>query len=74
MKIDSTTILIGLAAVVVVYMVTRPKPVAPVPMYNPGYNPYATGYNQPQSTTAQDIAAGGQAASGLGDLISNLFG
>jgi hypothetical protein len=72
MKINTTTLLLIGVALVGVYLITKPKPL-PVPVYNPYLAPGA--YGSPQgSTVAQDITASGQAASGLGDLISNLFG
>lgn len=79
MKIDSNTLLLIGAAAVGVYLLTRPKTTYPV-----GYSPYATGmpaYNpygatalQQQSTTAQDIAAGGSALAQLATTVGNLFG
>lgn len=72
MKIDSTTLILLLAGVVVVYFVTRPAvPAAPVyaaPVYNPLQ---ASGYGGNQ--TAQDVAAGGQAAGTVINALSNIF-
>jgi hypothetical protein len=75
MKINTTTLLLIAGAALAVYLVTRPRTVTQLPVaYNPGYNPY-TGYgSSAQSTTAQDIAAGGTAAAGLANALSNLFG
>jgi hypothetical protein len=72
MKINTTTLLLIAAAAVGVYLITRPKPVT---QQLPVYNPYSAGggYNT-NSTTAQDIAAGGTAAAGLANALSNLFG
>jgi hypothetical protein len=70
MKIDSTTLLLGVAAVAAVYLITRPKTVAPVytaPAYNPALNAYQG------NTTAQDISAGASALTALGNTLSNFF-
>jgi hypothetical protein len=75
MKIDTTTILLGVAAVAAIYLITRPATPA-VPAYNPyltqpvygsAANPYAG------NTTAQDIAAGGSALNALGTALGNFF-
>jgi hypothetical protein len=74
MKVDTTTILLIGVAAVAVYFITRPAPVVtPVmPVYNPGYSPYA-GYGVPQANqTAADIAAGGAAAASILSVISNI--
>lgn len=79
MKIDSTTLLIGVAVIAGAYLLTRPK----VPTYLPtSVNPYGTA-GLPSATvlsqqyygnpTAQDIAAGGTALDGLSSLIGNFF-
>jgi hypothetical protein len=76
MKINTNTLLIAGAAVVGVYLLTRPK----TPTYPVGYNPYQTGYPagtypaiQQGNPTAQIISAGGSALSSLSDLIGNFF-
>ncbi len=77
MKLDTTTILLGVAAVAAVYLITRPATPAPLP-----YNPYLTNPsalnainagNYAGNPTAQDIAAGGSFLTGAGSLIGNLF-
>jgi hypothetical protein len=84
MKIDTTTLLLIGAAVVGVYLLTRPSvPAAYSPYGVP--NPYLTNPYGAQSAlslasgnyagnqTAQDISAGSQAVSSISSLLGNFF-
>lgn len=70
--IDTTTILLAGGAAVAVYLLTRPRTpsyVSPVtsPVYNPAYLQAIQNQGNP---VAQDITAGGQAATGLSTLVN----
>jgi hypothetical protein len=70
--VNTSTILLAGGAAIAVYLLTRPKVPTytspPVPVYNPAYmQAYANQGNQ----TAQDISAGGAAASAILNAISN---
>lgn len=71
MKIDSTTLIIGVVGVAALYLLTRPKTVTPT--YIPtAINP-ALSTQYAGNTTAQDISAGSTALTALGDVIGNFF-
>jgi hypothetical protein len=73
MKLDTTTILLIAVGIGAIYFITRPAVPATIPYnYQPVYNPYAANVNQ-GNATAQDISAGGTAASQVADALSNLF-
>jgi hypothetical protein len=70
--VDTNTILLVGSAAVAMYFFTRPSSVpayaAPVPAYNPAY---LQSISNQGNQTAQDISAGGQAASNILTAISN---
>jgi hypothetical protein len=75
MKIDSTTLLLGVVGIAAVYLMTKPATVTPTympttvastPVYSAG-SPYAS----PTNTVAQDINAGGSALNSIANLIGD---
>jgi hypothetical protein len=72
MKVDSTTLILGVAAIAAVYMLTRPKTV--VPTYLPTTINPALNTNYAGNATAQDITAGATALTALGNQLQGFFG
>ena len=77
-KMDTTTLLlIGGVAVVAIYFMTKPKVITqPGPYASSFINTQGGGYLLPGNQTAQDISAGGGAASQVINSLSNagIFG
>jgi hypothetical protein len=73
MKVDSTTLIIGVVGIAAVYLLTRPKTVTPT--YLPTtVNPALSSVpNYAGNETAQDISAGATALTALGNTLGNFF-